>query len=48
VKYEEIYLHDYATPHDARIGLKAYFDFYNQRRLHQALDYRPPVTVDAG
>ena len=48
VKYEEIYLHDYATPHDARVSLSAYFDFYNQRRLHQALAYRPPAAVYAG
>src|SRR6478752_2179344 len=48
VKYEEIYLHDYATPHDARVGLSAYFDFYNQRRVHQALAYRPTAEVYAG
>jgi putative transposase len=47
VKYEEIYLHDYATPHEARTNLSAYFDFYNQRRLHQALDYQPPAAVYA-
>lgn len=45
VKYEEVYLHDYATPRDARHGLTQYFDFYNHRRLHQALGYQTPATV---
>ena len=44
VKYEEVYLRDYATPRDARTGLGAYFAFYNERRLHQALGYRPPAS----
>jgi putative transposase len=48
VKYEEIYLHDYASPREARTGLSTYFAFYNQRRLHQALAYRPPAAVYAG
>ena len=47
VKYEEIYLHEYQSPHDARVGLSAYFDFYNKRRLHQSLDYRTPAEVYA-
>jgi putative transposase len=45
VKYEEIYLHEYTSLREARSGLTRYFDFYNQRRLHQALGYRPPVEV---
>lgn len=45
VKYEEVYLHDYQTPKQARNGLTAYFDFYNYRRLHQALDYLTPAEV---
>jgi len=32
VKYEEVYLHDYQTPKQARTGLTAYLDFYNYRR----------------
>jgi len=42
VKYEEVYLHDYATPRDARAGLSRYFAFYNHERTHQALDYLTP------
>lgn len=45
VKYEEVYVHDYASPKEARQQLSTYFEFYNQQRLHQALDYRTPVEV---
>jgi putative transposase len=45
VKYEEVYLHDYETPRQARQGLTAYLTFYNQKRLHQSLDYRTPAEV---
>jgi putative transposase len=45
VKYEEVYLKDYASPREARSGLAAYLDFYNYRRLHQALDYQTPASV---
>lgn len=45
VKYEEVYLHDYAQPREARLGLTRYFDFYNYERPHQALHYRTPAEV---
>ena len=45
VKFEEVYLRDYATPRDARRGLAAYFLFYNDERLHQSLRYRTPSMV---
>jgi putative transposase len=45
VKYEEVYLHDYATPRDARTGLTRYFEFYNCQRPHQSLGYRTPIEV---
>lgn len=45
VKYEEVYLKDYASPREARSGLSAYLDFYNYRRLHQALDYQTPAQI---
>jgi len=48
VKYEEVYLHDYATPREARQYLMQYFDFYNYRRVHQALGYLTPAQVYAG
>ncbi len=45
VKYEDIYLKDYATVDELYEGLARYFDFYNQERVHQALDYRTPYQV---
>ncbi len=47
VKYEEVYLKSYASVPAAITSLAAYFRFYNEERLHQALDYRTPVTVYA-
>ena len=48
VKYEEVYLRDYADIEEARQGLRAYFRFYNQERLHQALRYHTPAEVYEG
>jgi len=48
VKYEEVYLSDYANPREARDGLARYFSFYNTERPHQALDYRRPMEVYFG
>jgi len=45
VKYEEVYLNDYASPRDARHGLARYFQFYNFERPHQALTYQTPAQV---
>ena len=45
VKYEEVFIKDYRTVTDARKGLQEYFQFYNHKRLHQALDYQTPAQV---
>ena len=45
VKVEEVYLRDYQTVAEARYGLGRYFDFYNNRRFHQALWYRTPAEA---
>lgn len=45
VKYEEVYLHDYGSPREARQNLRRYFNFYNFDRPHQALDYRTPADL---
>lgn len=45
VKYEEVYLHDYTDGWQAEGSLTAYFRFYNEERIHQALGYRTPLDV---
>jgi len=45
VKYEDIYLKNYATVTELDQGLERYFRFYNNERFHQSLDYRTPVQV---
>ena len=45
VKYEEVYLTEYANPREARHGLGHYFPFYNTERPHQALDYQTPAAL---
>jgi putative transposase len=45
VKYEDIYLNDYATVPEVQGGLGRYFRFYNGERLHQSLNYRTPAAV---
>jgi putative transposase len=45
VKYEEVNLHDYRSPREARQALMRYFQFYNQERPHQALDDQTPAEV---
>ena len=45
VKYEEVYLHAYATPREINLALSRYFSFYNGRRPHQSLDQNTPDAV---
>ncbi len=45
VKYEDIYLKCYEAVPPLQAGLKVYFGFYNEQRLHQSLDYRTPAEV---
>jgi len=45
VKYEEVYIHEYTSPREARQALTRYFEFYNQERPHQALDYQTPAEM---
>ena len=45
VKYEEVYLKNYAQVRDAWQGLKSYFKHYNETRVHQGLDYNTPAEV---
>ena len=48
VKYDNIYVQDYQTITDVRLGLTTYFNRYDTARLHQALDYQTPWEVYSG
>lgn len=45
IKYENVFIRDYRVPSEARTGLGEYFNFYNNRRKHQSLDYRTPAQL---
>ncbi len=45
LKYDDIYLHDYASVSELSAGLQRYFTLYNHERLHQSLGYRVPANV---
>jgi putative transposase len=45
LKYEDIYLKEYATADELYEGLLRYFEMYNHERLHQSLDYQTPYSV---
>lgn len=48
VKYEEVYLKDYATVLEAKENIGTYFDFYNYERPHQSLQYKTPAEIYFG
>ena len=48
VKYEEVYLKEYASVREARVSIGTYFRFYNVERLHQALRYKTPYQIYTG
>ena len=45
LKYEEIYPSCYETVFEAKAGISAYLNFFNNERLHQALDYKTPAEI---
>jgi len=45
LKYEDFYLNDYQTVSELREGIRGYIEFYNNRRWHQALGYKTPVSI---
>ena len=45
VKYEDVYIKDYAMVSELESGLTAYFRFYDEDRPHQSLDYQTPGEV---
>lgn len=45
VKYEDVFLRGYGSVPELERGLRAYFAFYNEARLHQSLGYKTPAEV---
>ena len=45
VKYEDVYIRDYQTPAEARLGLARYFVYYNHHRRHRSLNRQTPAGV---
>jgi putative transposase len=45
VKYEDVYLQCYSDAISLYKGLKKYFEFYNNERFHQSLDYQTPAQM---
>ena len=40
LKYEEVHLNAHASVAEAKAGIGAWLDFYNEERQHQSLGYR--------
>ena len=45
VKYENVYLQSYSDGITLYNGLEKYFEFYNEERLHQSLNYKTPSSI---
>jgi putative transposase len=45
LKYEEVYLNAYASVAEAKAGIGAWLNFYNEERQHQSLGYRTPRQI---
>jgi putative transposase len=42
LKYEDIYLKDYGSMGELKVGLRRYLEFYNTARSHESLSYLTP------
>lgn len=45
LKVEYIYINDYNSPRELRVGISKYVDTYNRLRPHQGLAYKTPEVV---
>jgi len=48
VKYELTYISEFRSPRELRTGLTQYFEYYNNQRHHQSLEYKTPAQVYIG
>ncbi len=47
LKYEEVYLYEYESLEVARSRIGYFIDkIHNHKRLHSALDYKPPAEFE--
>ncbi|MCA1850448.1 MAG: integrase core domain-containing protein [Acidobacteria bacterium] len=47
LEYEEVYLREYEMMAEARTSISNFLEaVYNQKRLHSALGYAPPVEFE--
>ena len=45
LKYENIYISDYQSTKELKVGISNYMHFYNFNRFHSALGYQKPMNV---
>ena len=45
LKVGNIYINEYASPRELRIGINDFINRYNFVRPHQSLDYKTPAAV---
>lgn len=45
LKYEEVYLHEYESPRQARTQIAQFIRHYNHTRPHQSLEYQYPASL---
>jgi len=45
LKYENIFLHNYETAAQVKLGINNFICFYNAKRLHSSLEYKTPDEI---
>lgn len=45
IKYEDIFIRDYSSVMELKAGVKRFFQYYNEERIHQSLEYQTPDEV---
>ena len=45
LKYEDVYIKEYPSMSDLKVGCGLFINFYNTTRWHSALSYKTPASV---